>query len=80
MRSYLIMITEKQAREFLELHNHKIQDWVELTGESAVDFFLRTTDPILGDLENPEEYVEIDRYDSITGNTILFSTASTSGQ
>ena len=74
------MITEKQAREFLDLHNKKIQDWHESTGESAIDFFLRTTDPILGDLDNPEECVEIDRYDSITGNPILFYTAGRPGQ
>jgi hypothetical protein len=78
MWSYLIMITEKQAREFLKLHNKKIQDWFELTGKNdAIDFFLRATEHIEVDLE---EGIEINGYESITGNPILFSTASTSGE
>ena len=61
------------AGEFVALHNEKIIEWHELSGDDDLDFFLRATESNPGEDNGMGELVyEISGDDSHTGNPILF--------
>ena len=61
------------AGEFVALHNEKIIEWHELSGDDDLDFFLRATESNPGEDNGMGERVyEISGKDSHTGNPILF--------
>ena len=61
------------AGEYLALHNEKIIEWHELSGDDDLNFFLRATEYNPGEDNGMGELVfEISGEDSYTGNPILF--------
>ena len=67
-----MIITEKLAQEFVELHNEKIREWHHLSGDSALNFFLQATQSQPGQDNGGEIVFEISGDDSRTGHPILF--------
>ena len=62
---------ENIAREYLALHNEKIIEWHEDSGDDDLDFFLRATQSDPGE-DNGKLVFEISGEDSYSGNPILF--------
>ena len=68
------------AGEYLALHNDKIREWHELSGDDDLDFFNRATQSNPGEDNGMGERVyEISGEDSHTGNPILFFVAERKG-
>jgi hypothetical protein len=64
---------ENIAREYLALHNEKIIEWHEDSGDDDRDFFLRATQSDPGeDIGMGKLVFEISGEDSYSGNPILF--------
>ena len=63
---------ENIAREYLALHNEKIIEWHEDSGDDDLDFFLRATQSDPGEDNMGKLVFEISGEDSYTGNPILF--------
>ena len=63
---------ENIAREYLALHNEKIIEWHEDSGDDDIDFLLSSIHHDPGEDNMGKLVFEISGEDSYTGNPILF--------